>query len=225
MVIKIGDVHGEWNWFPPFFASKPEGTIFIQVGDFGIGYNPTKDEDYLKKFNELLKSKDQVMYVIRGNHDNPAFFKGNHILSHIKLVPDYHTEVLEGKKYLFIGGATSIDRKYQIEGVSWWPDEVFVPDMQKIADLTDINVVISHTAPNVAHPFIMGGIVYQFAAGDPELLGDLNRERMLVTAVYQELCRNNPGLIEWWYGHFHWSKTTYVGSVKFRLLNINEAAE
>lgn len=207
-------------------ASQADGSNFIQVGDFGMGYRGEKFETkFLELMNEELAGKGQTLYAIRGNHDDPYYFQGNHIYSNVKLLPDYSVERIEDKTYLFIGGATSIDRKQNTLNVDYWSDEGFRADFEKIRTRTDINVVISHTAPQDAYPQTMGRIVYEFAKFDSTLLADLNMERTLVTAAYQEICRNNPGLIEWWYGHFHSSRSEYIGSVRFRLLNIKEAAE
>jgi UDP-2,3-diacylglucosamine pyrophosphatase LpxH len=78
---------------------------------FSIGFTtPENDMRILEDLNEQLKKKNITMYAIRGNHDNPAFFKGDHILSNLKLLPDYTVLDLEGKKILLVGGAVSVDR-------------------------------------------------------------------------------------------------------------------
>ena len=86
----------------------------IQVGDFGAGFRKDFLDDMLY-LNDVLNEYNVTLYVIRGNHDDPKFFNGNHNWGNLKLLKDYTVLDLEGKKILLIGGAISIDRGNRIE--------------------------------------------------------------------------------------------------------------
>jgi calcineurin-like phosphoesterase family protein len=69
----------------------------------------------LENLNKFLHEKDIFMIAIRGNHDNPEYFKGDYKFTNLHLVPDYTVLKLEGQNFLFIGWSISIDRKPRIQ--------------------------------------------------------------------------------------------------------------
>jgi len=237
MILLLGDIHGNFNYIMGEINRKrlTDCTI-IQVGDFGIGFTtPENDMRILEDLNEQLKEKNITMYAIRGNHDNPAFFKGDHILSNLKLLPDYTVLDLEGKKILLVGGAVSVDRvprltemqklaRYGSKKEQYWFDENFVFDEDKVKDLTGIDVVVTHTAPEWCAPDNRGGFgpfVEGFAYYDNKLLEDLAFERSEVTKMFKILNSNNY-IKNHYYGHFHRHDITINGYTTHMLLNINE---
>ena len=117
MILLIGDIHGNFNYLKHQITQKniTDCTI-IQVGDFGIGFtNRDNDIETLKNLNDFLMGQNITMLAIRGNHDNPDFFKGDIEFTNLKLLPDYTTLNLEGNNFLFIGGAISVDRTARIK--------------------------------------------------------------------------------------------------------------
>ena len=90
---------------------------------------------------------------MRGNHDNPNIWINNTFkYSNIKLIQDYETKIFNNKKYLFVGGAISVDRKQRKEGIDYWNNEKFILDEDKLNTFSDIDIVITHTCPEYAPP-------------------------------------------------------------------------
>ena len=175
----------------------PEVT-FIQVGDFGIGYQHVDIE--LKKLttlNEFLKGMGFNMMVVSGNHDDPKFWNGDYKFSNLWLIPDYTYLTIEGNKFLFVGGATSIDRIYRTPGKDWWANEILVPPN---TPLEKVDVLVMHTAPNE-----VGNIrsdLTEYYKWDPLLKTDLADERNLASKILHA-CKPS----RFYCGHFHVSQT------------------
>lgn len=237
MIIFLGDIHGNFNYIiSEINRKKITDCTIIQVGDFGIGFTtPENDMRILEGINKILSDKNIIMYAIRGNHDNPAFFKGNHMLSNLKLLPDYTVLDLEGHKILFVGGAVSIDRvprlnemqkqaRYGSKKEQYWFDENFVFIEDKVKDLTDIDIVVTHTAPNWCVPDNkkgFGAFVEGYAYYDSKLLEDLRFEREEMTKMFMILNKNN-WIKHHFYGHFHRHDITINGYTTHMLLDVNE---
>jgi len=240
-VIHLGDIHGSFEWLKREvdrrqIGNNDETAYIIQVGDFGIGFNPKSDEDTLLNLNNFFKERNIILIAIRGNHDDPQFFKGNHIYSNLQLVPDYTVMDIYDNKYLFVGGAVSIDRKYRLSQdqkaagygssrKSYWFDELFYYDEEKLNNIFGINIVVTHTAPEWCHPDNRKGFGYfvdEFAYHDEELYSVLDRERADVTKMFKHLEQNGCWIKEHYYGHFHSSHISMNGYCNHYLLNINE---
>jgi predicted phosphodiesterase len=218
----LGDIHGNFNQIVNFCRrnESKQPINLIQLGDFGAGFSPDFLDD-MEYLNEYLFEHNVTLYVIRGNHDDPKFFNGNYNWSNLKLLKDYTVLDLEGKKILLIGGATSIDRNSRTENISWWSDEIFHLDVQKIKELKNIDIVITHTAPNFVNPVSFNSLVLFFAKYDINLLRDLEDERNNVKIIYDILSENNK-IEQWFYGHFHDTSTEEHNNTTFDLLGINE---
>lgn len=224
MIKFLGDIHGN---FQPIVAvclnnETKEPISLIQVGDFGAGFHYDFEEkmDYL---NEILVEHNVKLFVMRGNHDDPKFFNGDYTStwSNINFIQDYTTLFIEGKHILFIGGAISIDRLQRQRNISWWEDEVFVADLEKAAKCSNVDIVVTHTAPSFSFPTGFNWLVHSFAANDHTLLHELTIERCKVDDVYNEIMKNNK-VEKWFYGHFHTSNKERRDDVDFILLGINE---
>jgi len=65
-------------------------SLIIQCGDFGVGFAEKQMYvDFFRKLNKKLKLKNNILFVLRGNHDSPEYFNDKIIFSNIKLVSDY----------------------------------------------------------------------------------------------------------------------------------------
>jgi hypothetical protein len=147
---------------------------------------------------------------------------------------------LEGKNILCIGGAVSVDRmmrktKNQREGnfdiltgnENWWQDELFNWEDDKLVNLRNINVVVTHTAPDYCVPDNSNGFgefVNGFFKNDTDLKLDLIDERRLMTLAFQTIKMHND--IEFhYYGHFHRNDLITIDGTKHRLLGVGELWE
>lgn len=239
MLITLGDIHGNFNHVKWYIKNHNlKNCTIYQVGDFGIGFtNYHNDLKTLTDLDKFLNERNIQMYTIRGNHDNKKFFDG-HLMDYfnnLHLLPDYTVINVDGLNILGVGGAVSVDRRprmreqlqYARNGVErelYWYDEVFVLDEEKLKGFRDIDIVVTHTAPEFCHPVNINGFGYlveQFATDDEKLKDDLLEERKLVTKMWEILKENNK-IDLWVYGNFHNNWTTNFEGTNFRLLGINE---
>ena len=237
MILILGDIHGNFEFIKWTIKSrKLENCTFIQVGDFGIGYNPGHDIKTLENLNKFLNERNCFVYAIRGNHDDPKYFNGDFYFSNLKLMKDYSTEILEEKKFLFVGGAISIDRKsslynmqlsasFGLDEPRYWFDEPFVYDEQKTDELRDIDIVITHTAPEWTYPDNkkgFGWLVEEFIVDDEDLSKDLLHERNEVSKLFNKLVENKNPIELHFYGHFHSSARTAWNGILHQLVDVGE---
>lgn len=225
-MIFLGDIHGyteggfdHLHWL---IKTRISDSNIIQVGDFGMTNNIRYMNETLIKLDKHLGETNNKLYVIRGNHDNPAFWNGTHIYKNLELVPDYETRIIEDKKVLFMGGAISVDRKKRIrENNLWWHDEGFVLKKGGLSSFEGVDIVVSHTSPNFAFPQTLSGIPDEYIQADNTLLQECARERLNMTDAY-EILKNNNNITNWLYGHFHTNEVTLHEGVEFRVVGIKD---
>jgi UDP-2,3-diacylglucosamine pyrophosphatase LpxH len=195
----IGDVHGKVDALQRIIDEHDiKDCIFICVGDLGIGFKQdrTKDLRGIAHFNKFLAPRNIHFLSIRGNHDDPSYFigKGRVAHSHVELLDDYTLREINGEKFLFVGGAVSIDRQIRKEGVSYWSDEKFVLDTSKIARC---DVLITHSAPSWNGPCDKDGI-RGWCEKDPTLWDECLQERK-----EHDILIKLTGARKHYCGHFH----------------------
>lgn len=221
-IVYIGDLHGNFNHITWWLkAHHIKNCTLVQVGDFGVGFKPNTEDYVLQTLNKELGKRESILLVIRGNHDNPIYFDGNHDYEFIKFLPDYTDMEIDGLNHLFIGGAISIDRTVRVEGIDYWKNEGFVNDIEKAKSFKNIDVVVTHTAPNFVSPLKLNGIVMHYAQKDDLLLSDLETERNAITEVFNEIKKNNQ-LKHHFYGHFHDTAKETVDNCRHVMLNIGD---
>ena len=224
----IGDIHNNIsNIISEIVGRDLKDTDLIQVGDFGVGF-PQVDvslyDEVYSGLDALLFDRNCTMYVVRGNHDNPMYFKGDNDYDNLKFVPDYSVLTFNNWNFLCIGGGVSVDRTYRRKTNSgWWKGEIVKQDITKVEGLTDIDVVITHSNTTFAYPnhATPSEVVKHWSRQDDELWNDIKSERYYIDSVYNKLTENN-NLKLWVYGHYHKSHSQIINNIEFRLLNINE---
>lgn len=220
-LIFVGDHHGNWReLFWIIQQKKINNCYLISVGDSGIGFkNKKAQDDEIDQLNEKFKKLDIHFMSIRGNHDDPDYFKkGKYDLSNLELIEDYTVKIYDGKLIHFIGGAISIDRSGRRESISYWSGEGLIFDKEKLHHKVDI--LVTHTAPSWCFPQQFNEMVYGWAREDAYLLEDLSDERAVMDEILK-ICKPSLHL----YGHFHSSWTEEINGCKHKLLNINEMWE
>jgi hypothetical protein len=223
-MVLLGDIHGYLDSIVQLVdKSKLKDTYIIQVGDFEIGFRKDNDQT-IGRLNKWLSKFNVTLLVIRGNHDNPNWFNGDKVWSHVKFLEDYTVMRIEDKNILFVGGAISINRKQKAATGEWFPGEVFKLDIPKLESFRDIDMVVTHNAPTFVYPFGCDApIIHKFAKNDPTLIADLIAERKELNIMHDILIKNNY-IKSWHYGHFHQSHEMNYGSCYFQLLGVCEAA-
>ncbi len=242
----MGDIHGKFGYLFYFINTYDiSNANIIQLGDFGVGFSTLeKERRWLMMHHDKLVKRNIFLWVVRGNHDYKPYFDNDPFgLTNIKLVPDYHVLNLKDVNILCLGGAISVDRKMRMSGreilgdfsksgnpgASWWPDENFILDVDKLDKFRNIDVVVSHTAPSYCIPdnsLGFGANVESIisATGDSDLKSDLNIERVQMNNAFEILKINNYIKFHY-YGHFHLSDAIAIDGTVHRALNINELWE
>lgn len=243
-ILYLGDLHGNFNVIHQYIDLYDiKDAHIIQVGDFGVGFTTLeKEKRMLEMYHHKLVKRNVIVWAIRGNHDYKPYFDNDPFgFTNIKLVKDYTVLNLCDKNILCIGGAVSVDRTWRMtsnqkNGIhdgkdlkSWWPDEVYDFNIEKLGQFRDIDIVVTHSAPDYCPidntfgfgPFVEGIIKNN---NDTELRTDLLVERNQLTQTFQILLENNDIKFHY-YGHFHRSDTINMYGVKHRLLNVNELWE
>lgn len=217
MISFLGDIHGVV--FPIFdwIYAAEKGDTLIQVGDAGVGMISRNNWEDIGK---VAEDRGVEIKIIRGNHDDPQPFKENLKFGSLELVPDYSYRTIEGTKFLFIGGAISIDRIWRTEGVDYWKAEGIEFNLDKI--LEDADIVVTHSFPDFCtlSPRDFSNILWAINKDYP-LKNELIEERKYLTEVYKKMLETRKPKI-WVGGHFHLSKTEIINNTKFKCLDINE---
>jgi UDP-2,3-diacylglucosamine pyrophosphatase LpxH len=208
-----GDSHGNWDaLFRKIEHYDIEDCIFIGLGDSGVGFiSHDKQMRQFIQLNNRFKKRDIQYMTIRGNHDHKLYFKGidRVVLSHMELLDDYTYKIINDQKFLFVGGAISVDRMYRKEGISYWKDEVFVLDESKIEQC---DVLITHSAPNWIGPVDKQNIA-SFCAKDATLWDECVAERLAHNRLF-EIAKPKYS----YHGHFHVNDTRIVDGCKAMII-------
>ena len=132
MIYITGDSHGlvDFDRLKYYFEDKKVSLddYLIILGDAGILWQ--ENDNHIENYSSLGLT---ILYI-DGNHENfdllnkcPIVTKLNakmhQINDHIFHILRGEILEIDGIKMLCIGGATSIDRIYRMEHVSWWEDE------------------------------------------------------------------------------------------------------
>lgn len=223
-IILIGDIHGEFsrlNYDIKRYCHQ--NAYLIQVGDTGFGFkHPNEEKFLLKPLQETLQNNNLHLYMIRGNHCNPSYFKKeNHPYGYenITLLPDYSELDLLGKSILLVGGAVSVDRRFRVEGRSYWSDEEFALKLENEFPYKDrqYDLVVTHTRPGVCGAFKGFDNIKYWCDQDYDLQNDLIEESQKLDYLYEHTKPKN-----WAYGHFHKSNIINYETTEFRCLDIHE---
>lgn len=159
-VLILGDVHGDWGELNIVLARAmrlmPDIDVFIQVGDFSYAWPGAEPFKFLPTFweNAPLEAVQKIpFYWIDGNHENhDQLDKDSGALQAPMIYQPRGSirEFLEGKRVMFFGGASSIDKAMRIEGRSWWQQEsiTYGQVLKALEQPGPIDLMISHEHPS-----------------------------------------------------------------------------
>lgn len=237
----MGDTHGSTNWVKGYALGKfkREGIqTIIQVGDFGI-WPGERGGLFAKAVNAELKKNDQEIIVVPGNHEDwtkinslPEYDDG--FLSfrdNIRVAPRGHRWEMDGKTFVGLGGAPSVDRQWRLHGMKisladwktseemlagrgaglrdkqlWWPEEqITEEDVAKTIAGGYADVFVAHDAPHGVQTIEtrIAGNPMGFWEGDLAY-AEVGRERM--TRAFEGV---KPKLFL--HGHYHFPVNETVG--------------
>lgn len=223
-VVVCGDVHGQFKRLLGAIKSNFYNTVIFVAGDCGFGFHkPQYYIEELNKVDEICKKNNVQIIFIRGNHDDPKYFKNKILTFHnIFLVDDYTVVSIDNINVLCIGGGISIDRimrkqeeivlnKYKSNKDNWvklyWEDEAPIFDEQKLEEICKEYKskplhVVTHTTIKEAIPTNKDGIK-NWLTFDSALSDDIDKERQCMSDIFSYLNSHGVQVETWSYGHFH----------------------
>lgn len=205
MIYVTGDTHADYDikklssdYFPQQRTMNKDDYVII-CGDFGLVWDDSKQEHYWRKW---LADKSFTTLWVDGNHENfellATFPRVEMFGSKVReICPGiYHLErgqvyMIDGKKFFTMGGASSHDKCYRVEHISWWKEELPTMDeMNAAIDVLDANnwdvdYVITHCAPNSIQRLF-----------SPEYENDS------LTSFFERV-RQDLNFKRWFFGHYH----------------------
>ena len=224
-LIVCGDIHGKLKTLVHDAVEryKIEKASIIICGDFGAGFESKQalDIEY-KKCLKRLEDNDITIYAVRGNHDDPNYFKDPEKYNYprLKFLEDHHVYEIEGRTIYTIGGANSVDYLWRIDWNEvpahkakgkkiWWEDEDVVKLPVDKLPTNTVDIVVSHEAPLSFSPII----------SRPKGLDSIQYGKIVETRSYLNEVLKTMNLKYWFYGHYHTSYSGSYNNIIWRCLN------
>lgn len=171
---------GQIDRMAPYLEDE-ENKLLIHLGDFGF-YPGKHGELYLQGLTAKLQEYNITLWAIDGNHENHPWLHSqakmikSESLDMAGYLPDASLYPLttniawlergfrykfHDKEWLFLGGATSLDKRYRVSreeqtGIkSWWAEEAITQEQaQGVISNGHADVMITHECPSiVTHSF------------------------------------------------------------------------
>lgn len=206
MIYLTGDVHCPYDIAKLNTRNWPEQKLLtradylIVCGDMGIVWDGSHTDRYWQNW---FQNKPFTTLFVDGNHENHDLldqmpieeWKGGKIH---RIRPNvYHLlrgQVFEidGISLFSMGGASSHDKEYRQEGVSWWPREL--PNHLEYCEALEnleqhgwkVDLVVTHCAPNCVQDVLKDGYFYD-----------------KLTRFFDEVLLKNLSYENWFFGHYH----------------------
>lgn len=227
MIYVTGDTHGHFERIVEFCQKNKtsKDDIMIILGDAGINYYGSGDRSRKKKLQKL----PITLFCIHGNHEQRPEaidtyrlddFCGGKVyiedaFPDIKFAKDGQIYDFEGKEFVVIGGAYSVDKFYRIaRGVNWFPNEQpsaeIKAEVEAALDAREWTVygVMSHTCPVKYEPTEV------FLAMIDQSTVDKSTEEWL------DSIEDKLNYEKWYCGHYHTEKL--IDKLRFMFEDIVE---
>jgi hypothetical protein len=157
-----GDWHGDTAWALSSItrlASARVRTVF-HLGDFGL-WPGNSGRKYLQKVDRACRSLGVNIYVTPGNHEwwpkilsTPLTNRDEigsvaWVAEHVAFLPRGHRWSIQGRTFVSLGGAPSVDFEWRTRGQDFWPEEMMTPeDVRRIEAGGHAEVMLAHDAPD-----------------------------------------------------------------------------
>ena len=208
MIYITGDTHGQHDFakirtfaYECNIASKDD--YLIIAGDFGAIWNEKTLKQDLKPYEDL----PFTVLFIDGNHENFDLLnsfpiemwndgKIHRIRNNIIHLMRGQVYEIEGKKIFTMGGATSVDRAYRTEYISWWKDEFITYSNMQIA-YDNLKKVKNKVDYIITHSCDERALYY------PPLVGRLFQTEKYPENTMLSYFEENVEYKHWYFGHYH----------------------
>ena len=230
-----GDIHGEIKRlvYDVTHRLKIRCADILVVGDSGAGFGrPNSMDVRYREVCSVLETNDICLYTIRGNHDDSAFFDGQHDFERLHFLPDHKMIELCGKRIYPIGGAVSTDidlvdpltrksRRIQNDSLIkhgsskrvWWQNEAPVQITEDLPESADI--IVSHEAPLSFAPVPLR---------EPHMREDA-WQQVIESRRYLDYVLKTVKPSLWFYGHYHHHYEGSTGVTAYQGLDVAEIVE
>lgn len=211
-VYLTGDTHGHIDigklntkrWPEQKNLTKDDHLIIL--GDFGCVWYGNQRDDY---WLDWLEDKPFTTMFIPGNHENydllkqypPAQYREGIvrvIRPHVLMLQRGCIYNIDGNEFYCMGGASSHDKEWRKEGVSWWKEELPGQNelllSENMLDLMHhkVDYVLTHCAPD--------SIQRQIASW---------YEHDMLTNYLEHKVKREVEFKAWYMGHYHINQTYY----------------
>jgi predicted phosphodiesterase len=205
MIYVTGDTHrsldieklNEVNFIEQKNMTKSD--YLIICGDFGLVWNNKEEELYLRKW---LDKKNFTTLFVDGNHENFNLFQSFPVKEwhggKVHFIEPTVIHLMRGQvfeiedfKFFTMGGATSIDREFRKEGVSWWKEEIpsYEEFEEAINNLDNHNWKVDYVLSHTTSLRLMVEM-------------DYNKENNELNTFFNML-EKDLVYKHWYFGHFH----------------------
>jgi hypothetical protein len=168
VVALAGDWHGNLAWATARMNDIADrgASIVLHLGDFGI-WPGSSGRKFLFRVNRLCTERGLDLLVTPGNHEDwgrlTALWENRknrdpetgdplplYLEEHVAVVPRGYVWEMEGRRFVSLGGAPSVDFPQRTEGRSWWREEMIQPeDVERTTrNGAGADVMLAHDAPD-----------------------------------------------------------------------------
>lgn len=166
VIALAGDWHGNTAWAVARIRDVSDRGVstLLHLGDFGI-WPGNSGAKFVRKVERTCAERNVNLIVTPGNHedwgrlarlwDHPKHRDPTsggalplHLTDHITVLPRGHAWTIEGRRFVSLGGAPSVDFPDRTEGKSWWREEMIQPgDVERtIRNGAGAHVFLAHDA-------------------------------------------------------------------------------
>jgi predicted phosphodiesterase len=174
-----GDTHGLLDIEKLNKLSSEEldkSDVLIILGDAGVCWGGNGEDEELQKFYE---NKKFTTFIVDGNHEN------HDLISELPIVERFGGKIrkvsnsvfyairgevyeINGKRFLAIGGADSVDKEYRVEGLSWWEGET-ISESDILNALKNVNGTVDFLITHTGGSAVSGELGFPPSSSDKML--------------------------------------------------------
>lgn len=209
MIYVTGDVHAFHdirklntdNW--PEQKQLTKNDYLVVCGDMGIVWDGGKSDQWWQKWFE---DKPFTTLFVDGNHENHPMLaqypveewkggKVHRVQPHVLHLIRGQVFNIDGTTLFAMGGASSHDKEYRVEGISWWPEELpsdaeYEEAIENLeANDWQVDLVVSHCTANS----VQEQLAYWY-------------EHDELTNFFEIVVREKLDYRHWYFGHYHQDK-------------------